>query len=106
MEHKVIGLDLAKQVFHLVDQHGKRVKLKRQQLLAYFAQLPPGTVAMEACGGAHYWGQQLQKRGHTVLLLPPQHVKAYRRGQKNDFNDALAIQEAALQGRIRAVPVK
>jgi len=38
--------------------------------------------------------------------LPPQHVKGYLRGQKNDYNDAQAIAEACEHGRIRPVPIK
>lgn len=102
----IVGLDLAKQVFHCVDQHGKRKKLKRANLLKHFANLQALTIAMEACSSAHYWARELIKLGHKPLLLPPQHVKGYLRGQKNDFNDAAAIQEAAQHGRVRAVPVK
>lgn len=61
---------------------------------------------MEACGSSHYWGREFQKLGHEVQLLPAQHVKAYLRGQKNDYNDALAIAEASQHGSIRQVAVK
>lgn len=49
-----IGLDLAKQVFqaHGSDQRGSvvlRKKLRRTQVLSFFADLAPCTVAMEAC---------------------------------------------------------
>ena len=61
---------------------------------------------MEACASAHYWARLFEGLGHTVLLLPPRHVKAYLRGQKNDYNDAQAIAEAAYHGALRPVPVK
>ena len=48
----------------------------------------------------------LQAQGHQVELMPPQHVKAYLRGQKNDYNDAQAIAEACLHDQIRPVPIK
>jgi transposase len=32
--------------------------------------------------------------GHTVRIIPPQRVKPYLKGQKNDANDAEAICEA------------
>lgn len=56
-----VGLDLAKNVFqaHGADASGAvmfRKKLRRAQVLEFFASQPPCTVAMEACGGAHYWG--------------------------------------------------
>lgn len=106
-----IGLDLAKNIFHMValDQQGKpnqRKKFSRKQLVHYFSNLEPTIVAMEACGSAHYWARQFTQYGHQVSLLPAQHVKAYLRGQKNDYNDALAIVEASVHGAIRSVPVK
>ena len=106
MKLKVIGLDLAKHVFHVVHEDDKRKTLKRSELLRYFATLPRSLVAMEACGSAHYWGRELKGLGHEVKLYPPQHVKGYLRGQKNDYNDARAILEAAVHGRVRAVEVK
>src|SRR5262249_9447990 len=50
-----IGLDLAKKVFqvHGVDAEGVVVvarKLRRKEVLAFFAKLPPCLVGMEACG--------------------------------------------------------
>ncbi|MDG9672362.1 IS110 family transposase [Hahella sp. CR1] len=105
-KHKTVGLDLAKSVFHLIGSDGERRKLKRSQVLRYFAQQEKSVVVMEACGSAHYWGREFKALGHDVQLLPPQHVKAYLRGQKNDYNDAQAILEAALHGRIRTVEVK
>lgn len=105
-KHTTFGLDLAKHVFHLVRGDGTRKKLRRTQVLKFFAQQSTSTIVMEACGSAHYWGRQLMSQGHEVILLPPQHVKAYLRGQKNDYNDAQAILEAALHGRIRPVTVK
>lgn len=107
----VIGLDIAKNVFHLVgcDANGKQIKrkaLKRQQVLRFFAQLLPCCVAMEACATSHYWGREIEKLGHQVKAIPPQHVKPYLHGSKNDFNDAAAIAEAATRPRIRPVPIK
>jgi transposase len=70
-----IGLDIAKQIFELhgVDQRERAVlrkTLKRDRVLEYFAQLEPCTVALEACGGAHYWYREISKLGHTVRLVP------------------------------------
>ncbi|MDT8403843.1 transposase, partial [Sulfuriflexus sp.] len=94
-----VGLDLAKNVFHVMccDAHGKIVRrkmLKRPQVLEYFANLSPCLVGMEACASAHYWARELGALGHQVKLLPPRYVKPYVRGNKNDYNDALAIAEA------------
>jgi transposase len=110
-EITTVGLDLAKNVFHLIgcNEHGKEVKrkmLKRGQVLAYFANLPPCLIGMEACASAHYWARQLKELGHEVRLIPPQHVKAYVRGNKNDYNDARAIAEAVRRPDMRFVAVK
>jgi transposase len=110
-EITTIGLDLAKTVFHLVgcDAHGKVVKrkmLKRREVLAYVANLPPCLIGMEACASAHYWGRQLTALGHEVKLIPAQHVKAFLRGNKNDYNDALAIAEAVSRPQMRFVEIK
>jgi transposase len=92
MKITTVGLDLAKNVFHVVgiNEHGKEVKkrmFRRNKLLPFFAQLPSCCVAMEACGGSHYWGRKMQALGHEVKLIPPQYVKPYLRGNKNDYND-------------------
>ncbi len=106
-----IGLDLAKNVFHVVccDEHGKVVKkkmLKRSQVLEYFANLSTGLVGMEACASAHHWARELGALGHQVKLIPPQYVKPYVRGNKNDYNDALAIAAAVIRPEMRFVSVK
>lgn len=93
-EITTIGLDLAKNVFHAIccDDRGKVIKkkmLRRSKLVAWFANLPQSLVAMEACASAHYWARELQSLGHQVKLIPPQHVKPFVRGNKNDYNDAL-----------------
>ena len=99
-----VGLDLAKNVFqaHGADASGRAVlrkKLRRDQVLAFFGQLSPCIVAMEACGGAHFWG-------HEVRLIPPAYVKPFVKRQKNDAADAEAICEAAMRPTMRFVPVK
>ena len=91
-----IGLDIAKSVFqaHGADASGAvlfRKKLGRGRLLVFFAAQPRCVVAMEACAGAHHWGRELMRLGHTVRLIPPAYVKAYLRRQKNDAADAEAI---------------
>jgi transposase len=106
-----IGLDLAKNVFHAVccDARGKIIKrkmLKRSALLTWFANQPKSLIGMEACASAHYWGRELGALGHEVKLIPPQYVKAFVRGNKNDYNDALAIAEAVTRPEMRFVPIK
>jgi transposase len=109
MNRNVVGIDIAKSVFHLfMMQNGKAMKkkLKRSELLAFVAQLPPCLIAMEACGGAHHWARSFQGLGHDVVLLNARFVKAFVVGNKNDFNDAEAIYTAACQPSKRTVAIK
>jgi transposase len=111
MNTTVIGLDIAKQIFHLVglDATGKKVikkTLRRTKLLSYFANLKPCVIGMEGCASSHYWARELSKLRHQVKLLPAQYVKPYVRGNKNDYNDALAIAEASRIPEMREVRVK
>jgi transposase len=106
-----VGIDLAKKVFHLVgtDTTGKilwRKRLTRNALMPFMAQLPPVTIGMEACGGAHYWARQFRQQGHEVKLMAPQFVKPYVKSNKNDMRDAEAIAEAVTRPTMRFVPIK
>lgn len=106
-----IGLDIAKSVFqvHGIDSHGKAVmqrKLRRAEVLKYFAKLEPSLVGIEACHSSHYWARELTSLGHTVRLLPTQYVKPFLVGGKNDANDAAAICTAVTRRDIRFVTIK
>jgi transposase len=110
-QYKRIGIDTSKAVFtlHGIDQKDRpvlRINLRRAQMVPFFAKLPPTEIAMEACGGAHYWARELIKLGHKVHLIPPQYVKLYVKRGKNDRNDAEAICEAAGRPGMHFVPVK
>ena len=88
-----VGIDLAKNVFslHGVDQSGHalvRRKLRRAQVSAFVAQLPPCLIGMEACSGAHEWARQFTALGHTVRLMAAKFVAPYRKSGKNDGNAA------------------
>ncbi|TAN71718.1 MAG: IS110 family transposase [Gallionella sp.] len=110
-----VGIDLAKNVFavHGVDDSGKpalvKPKVSRADLLPLIAQLPPCTIGMEACSGAHHWARLFRQYGHTVKLMAPKFVAPYRmtgkRG-KNDAADAAAICEAVTRPAMLFVPVK
>lgn len=111
MKITLAGLDIAKTVFHFygVNRAGTLVKkkiLKRASLLSFFSRQEPCIVVMEACGSANYWHRKLTQLGHKVKLIPPQHVVAYRRKNKNDFNDAQAIAEAAQRDDMTFVEAK
>jgi transposase len=107
----VVGIDLAKRVFHVagMDDKGKivlRKRLTREALLPFIARLSPVVIGMEACGGAHYWARRFREHGHTVKLIAPQFVKPYVQSNKNDPADAKAIWEAVTRPPMRFVAVK
>jgi transposase len=107
MEITTIGLDLDR--VHGVDEAGQVVvkrRLRRAQVITYFASLPPCLIGMEACATAHFWARELRALGHEVRLMPPQYVKAYVKRGKNDAADAAAICEAVTRPSMRVVPVK
>lgn len=111
MKLNTVAIDLAKNSFYVVGFGANnkplwRKKFNRQGFARFAAKHERSKVVMEACAGAHYWGRRFIDHGHEVELLPPQHVKAYLRGQKNDYNDAQAIGEASIHGVIRPVAVK
>jgi len=111
MEHTTIAVDLAKSVFQVAVSHrAGRVdaerRLSRDRFLAYFAQQPPATVLLEACGSSHHWARQLEQFGHVVRLLPAHDVHRYVRRNKTDRTDAKALLEAGRNEEIHPVPVK
>jgi len=110
-EMSVLGIDIAKRVFHAVgmDNTGKivfRKRLSRHDLLPFIAKLPPVLIGLEACGGAHYWARRVRAYGHEVKLMAPQFVKPYVKSNKNDSRDAEAIAEAVTRPTMRFVPTK
>lgn len=111
MHIKVLGIDLAKNVFQLcaINQAGKEQfnrPVRRARLASTVANLEPSLIAMEACASAHYWGRRFEAMGHRVALIPAQHVKAFVRVNKSDAHDALAIAEASQRPNLKTVPVK
>ena len=111
MEHTTIAVDLAKSVFQIAVSHqpgrvDEERRLSRDRFLEFFAQRPPATVLLEACGSAHYWARQLQPFGHSVRLLAPHDVRPYVRRNKTDRTDAKGLLEANRNEEIHPVPVK
>jgi transposase len=110
-EIAVIGIDIGKNVFHLigVDSCGVIVlkrKLSRSQLESFLANLPPCLIGMEACVGAHHLSRRLIALGHDARLMPAKYVKAFLKGHKNDYRDAEAIAEAVQRPTMRFVATK
>jgi transposase len=112
MSHiKVLGIDLAKDVFQLhgTDTKGKvvlRKRMSRTKLINFMSNLSPCLVGIEACGGSHYWARKFISMGHTVKMMAPQFVKPYVKSNKNDANDAEGINEAVTRPTMRFVPIK
>jgi len=106
-----IGVDIGKDFFHLVgfDINGQfvlRRKIRRLALVQTFEKLPPCIVGMEACMSAHFVSRALRKLGFEPRIIPAKYTKPFNKGQKNDFNDAEAIAEAALRPRLKLVQEK
>jgi transposase len=113
MKHEmhVLGIAIAKRVFHAVgmDDRGNivyRKRLSRHALMPFIATLPPVLIGIEACGGAHYWARRFREHGHEVKRMAPQFVKPYVKSNKNDSRDAEAIAEAVTRPTMRFVPIK
>jgi len=107
----LLTVDLAKDVFQVAGFTDRlkvvfNKRVKRKDLATFVANLPPCELAMEACYSSHYWGRHFQQMGHSVRLLPAQHVTPFVRGNKSDHNDAIAIAEASQRPNIVPVPIK
>lgn len=107
----VVGVDIGKDIFHLVgfDSHGKivlRRKIKRLSLVAVFEKLPRCIVGLEACLSAHFVCRTLRKLGFKPKIIPAKYSKPFVKGQKNDYNDAEGIAEAALRPNLKVVKEK
>ncbi|HEY7883615.1 MAG TPA: IS110 family transposase [Cellvibrionaceae bacterium] len=111
VKHNLISVDLAKNVFQVCSMSRQQKvtfnkSIRRKELSEFMANQPPVEVAMEACYSSHYWARRFQTMGHTVRLLPAQHVSPFVRGNKSDHNDAVAIAEASRRPNILSVPIK
>ncbi len=110
-EISVLGIDLAKQLFHVVGMNDKgqvvlKKRIARSGLERFIALLRPALIGMESCGTSHYWGRIFAGYGHEVRLIPPQFVKPYVKSNKNDIADAEAIAEAVGRPTMRFAAIK
>lgn len=111
MTMMIIGIDLGKTVCSLagLDEGGRvvfRKRVRRDRLSGFLANLPPSTVAMEACCGAHHAAREALALGHEARLMPPEYVRPYVKAQKNDDRDAEGVAEAGSRPTMRFVAVK
>ena len=107
----VYGVDLGKNLFHVVglDDRGvvvQRVKFRRDTLLIFFERAARTIVGMEACPGSQWLARKLQAMGYQVRIVPAQFVKPYVKSQKNDTIDAEAIAEAVTRPTMRFTQVR
>ena len=107
----VIGIDIGKNSFHVVGLDGRgaialRQKWSRGQVETRLANMPACLIGMEACVGAHHLSRRLSLLGHEARLMPAKYVRAYSKGQKNDFRDAEAIAEAVQRPTMKFVATK
>lgn len=106
-----IGIDLGKNVFHIVGMNGRgaivlKQRLSRAKLAKRLTNMTSCLIGMEACAGAHHVGRQLAALGHDVRLTPAKYVKPFLKGDKNDYQDAEAIAEAVQRPTMRFVALK
>lgn len=111
MKYSVFGMDIAKQIIqlHTVNPETgevERHKLKRSQVLEFFVRREPALIAIEACGGAHWWARKLVEQGHEVRLLHPKSVRPFVLRNKTDAADARAIWTAVQQPEAPEVAIK
>ena len=76
MQVATIGLDLAKNIFHVcaVTETGEAAfkrSLRRAQVLALFERLSSCLIGIEGCASSHHWGREIMKLGQ-VTLVPSQ----------------------------------
>jgi transposase len=113
MSIKQIGIDIGKNSFHMIGLGVDgaivlRKQFSRPRLIKFFEAHSDERlkVAFEACSGAHWLAHQLIALGHDVRLLTPESVRPFAKAQKNDWNDALAIAEAAQRPGRHSVGIK
>jgi transposase len=105
-----IGLDIAKSVFQVHGEASGKIvltkRLRRSQVVDFFAKLPRALVGIEACGSSHHWARTLSDLGHDVRLLPAAYVKPFVKRNKTDARDAAAISAALGRPDMRFVTIK
>ncbi len=111
MKSTTIAVDVAKEVLEVAvsvrpGEVSEQRRLSRSAFIKFCTHQPPATVLLEACGSAHYWGQQLQALGHRVVLLPPHATRPYVFRNKTDRTDTRGLLEAYRNQDIHPVPVK
>ncbi len=94
-EIKILGIDLGKNWFHDIGiDHVRRPVLCRNRV--QLQELAPYDAMFCRIGsGSESWGRRFAPQGLQVRCVPARFIKPYLKANKKDFNDALAIAEAA-----------
>jgi hypothetical protein len=105
----VLGIDIAKLVFHVVEMHDRhevvlRRRMARSALRRFIAPLPPILIGLEASRSAHYGARRFCEHGYDVRLMAPQCVKAYVKSPKNEIRDAESGRRAGCPARPPTAP--
>lgn len=113
---RAIGIDLAKEIFHLhaVDDKGCEVfkkRLTRIKLIEFMNNLDCNRdktiIGMEGCSGANYFVKKFRDFGYrNIRVVSAQFVKPFVKSNKNDSIDACAIVKAILDPDMRFCLVK
>ena len=111
MDATTYGLDVAKRVFQMYwveAETGEIVNRRfgRDELIRFLAQRPPGRIALEACGSAHWWSRKIKALGHEAVLLHAKFIRPFVQTNKTDAADARAIWTAVQQPGMRTVAAK
>lgn len=111
MHSTTVAVDLAKDVFEVAARGAaapatRHRRMGRTAFSEFLASEVASRIVMESCSGAHFWARKAQAHGHEVTILPAHYVKAYRRRNKTDRADCLALLEAVRDERIKPVAVK
>lgn len=111
-KNTIVGVDLAKKTIAIcvMNRQGRilyRKSLSRQKFSEFLATTDASLIAMEACGGSHYWGRVCHGLGLKVMIIHPSRVKRFAPSRKkNDSVDAEAVCLAALNKETMSIRVK
>src|SRR5262245_25649673 len=105
----VVGVDIGKEVFHLVGLGTDgtiafRRKIRRLSLKDAFEQLPSCVVGMEACLSEHFVSRTLLSLSHEPRIIPAIYTKPFVKGQKNDLYEQPEVKGADGQPTLGLLP--
>ncbi len=102
MESSVIGIDLAKDSFAICEMSttGKVIRrrvLNRKGLREFGQKTKPTLIAMEACGGSHYWARFFRHHGHSIKMMSAHRVKGV---EQQDIDIVMNLREQLMKFKV------